>query len=555
MSDADLPLGVEKGTGDPVSIPITHTLLTGKTRHGKSETMKTLAEAAVEAGYAVLLFDVKTPRDYEGMGRQTPVYIEEGTNPTRLKGLLESSSEMSLSFQFPELIKVYEPGDTYRDILNRTRAFMEEDRHPVEEDKLRVIDHLLNDLLRDLENVEISDTLDLEPGINVMDLHHVGSGVQQIAIQSTVDQILKAETRENVIIGVDEAHNFIPQRGNPPANETITRAIREGGAKEVWVWLSDQTITGVDKDPLKQVGVWILGKQREKNEAGRVLDQIPGRAEYASEDVMTLDKGHFIVALDEKQPLVYVRPRWVDDETARQIATGETTMDETEPEPDRDEVADLETRLEEKDAEIHRLEQENSTLRERTADLQEQVEGLNSLLEQSEAPGETDDPGEAAGDPDAAPVHISESRVRAIVMEEFEELRDHDYFPTVEDVVAEIDVPDDAYVDHAEPRLVVRNVVEPLHLSTDSIKGKIAILYAEGELPEDEWFTTGLLYDLFQTRGWDDDPRRAHGIDDFCKWGYFERKYYNETRHYRLSMTPAEAEERGRLNYEEEVKA
>lgn len=523
-------LGFERETGDDVEIPVMHTLTTGITRHGKSETMQAMAERAVSAGYTVLLFDVKTKRDYADVGQEIPIYLEEATDPTTLKGLLETSAEMSLSFQYSELIKVYEPGDDYQAVLDRMETVKNDpDTHPVEEDKLRVLHHLLSDLVRELDGIAISDDLEVEPGINVMNLSDVDGPIQQLAIASTVEAVL--EDHEDVILGVDEAHNFIPQKGQPPANQPLVKAIREGAASNVWLYLSDQTITGVDKDPLKQVGVWLLGKQREKNEAQRVLDQIPGRSEFTSEDVMTLSKGNFIVALDDATPLAYVQPVWMAEDEARAIATGEATMDDIQ-EPDTEDVQEIEEELAEREARVQELQSELDDREDRIRELEEQIDQLNELLEADDS--------EQTRSPSTLhpPVGVDDDDVREVI----------------EDYIEELEAPESVTVEATRSKLHVKRVVEPIEVTTDDRLGKVAYLYAKEEFPDGEWFTTGDTEEILVSHGWNETVKRTDVLNRMAQMGFLEQRVRaDRTREYRVDMPASEAQDEGLLEIETEI--
>lgn len=538
----ELRLGYEAGTGDAVDIPISHTLMTGITRHGKSETMKAVAERAADAGYSVLLFDVKAERDYADIGTEIPVYLEESTDPMTLKGLLETDSDISLSFEFSEIIDVCARGDDYESILDVVNSRIgDDDTHPMDEKKYRVIGYLLERIIDDMANVDISDDLELADGVSVMDLHDVDDSVKQIAIAASVKRVL--ESRDNVVLGIDEAHNFIPQHGKPPANEPITNAIREGGAKDVWVWLSDQTITGVDKDPLKQVGVWVLGKQREKNEAQRVLDQIPGGSQHTSDDVMTLPEGHFITALDDASPLTYVQPTWLDEETAREIATGERSMDDI-TKPDGDELTDEER--EQLDAELGAMveerEREVRELQEALEDREATIQRLEQHIEELEAdPEDASNDTELAGDDPRPPAagDVDEDRVRGIIDE---------YIETAE-------VPGEVSVEATQSKLVIRRKVEPVEVTVDGdLLGKVAYLYAREELPADSWFTTGDVEDIFESHGWAETVKRTSVLNDMAQMGFVEMRVRSDrTREYRIKMPPDVAESKGLLSFEEVV--
>lgn len=521
MSD-ELHLGYETAGGTAESIPLFHTVVTGITRHGKSETMNALAERANAAGYTVLIFDVKNPRDYGDVGADIPIYLEEHTDPTTLKGLLENQSGMGLNFQFSELIKMYEPGDTYHDMLDRMAAAMDEDVHPVEEDKLRVLVHLLESLTEELDRVDIADTLEVTSGaINVMDLHAVDSAIQQLAIAGSVETVLEAH--QDVIIILDEAHNFIPQRKQPPARDSLVRLIREGAANNNWLWISDQTITGVDKDPLKQVGVWILGKQREKNEAKRVLDQIPGSTSYGTDDVMTLETGHFIVALDSGQPLVYVQPTWMDDAVAEAIATGDRDVSTLEtPEP---EDTDMDETLQEKEAELQAKEQ-------RITELEEQLAARNDEIQALEAKIDAVLGGEEQPQP-TAEATVDEATIEAVVEE---------YIETLE-------VPESIAIEETVPQLVVTRTVEPMSVDTESTIGRILTLYAEGELPTDRWLTTGNITNRLEAAGYDENVAKDD-LDKLCRLGLMRMQWSGNRPDYQFRMSPEEAQAEGLLHYE-----
>jgi len=356
-----------------------------------------------------------------------------------------------------------------------------------------------------------------------MDLHDVDDSVQQLAIAATVDEVLW--THEDVILVLDEAHNFIPQSGSPPAAGALSKAIREGAAKNVWVWLSDQTITGVDKEPLKQVGVWILGKQREKNEAQRVLDQIPAKTSFSSSDVMTLSKGHFIVALDDRQPLTYVQPTWASDEDARDVALGEQRPEDIDTDRPEQEVQNMEKEIQERDKTNRELREELDEARQRIDELKEQNEELGRLLEKARQ--NSDESGSGAT--------IDEERLNDLVDERVEQ--------AVEDILNEVEVPESVRVREDVPALEVVHEVETLELDTDSLKGKVAYLYAEGELP-DGWFSTGEVYDAMKKRGWSQDPRTSEVLDEFCNWGFLRKSGGK----YKIQMSPEQAEEEGLLN-------
>lgn len=315
-------LGFEKGTAAPVNIGITHSVFAAITRAGKSETVK--AAVARSKTIRFLILDVKKPRDYADLGVPVPIYVEDTTEPLMLKRLLESQSHLALKFEFPELLKVCKKASTYPEILDAVTQGLEAKSHPIVKDKLLVLQHLLTRLVKELQQTPISDKLELTDRINVMDLSDVSKELQQLAVHSTLKTLLKHH--ENIVVIADEFHRFAPQYGSNPSKDTVTDFIKEGGAKHLWLWVIDQTITGVDKQILKQCWLWVLGKQREVNEAKRTLDQIPFKTGLTDKAIMRLKVGHFIVCTEDFAKVTYVWLPGVPRDLAKQVARGDVDV-------------------------------------------------------------------------------------------------------------------------------------------------------------------------------------------------------------------------------------
>jgi len=323
-------IGFRRGSGEEILVPLVHTITAAQTRYGKSTLQRHMIESLPD-NFKVLCLDVKDPRDYEGAGTEIPIYIENRTDPLMLKQLLEQQSHLWLRKEFPELIDLCKKGDTYERVLERVNVRMSEKVHPVVRDRLKVLKLLLEDLVSNLGKMPLSDKLTLPSKVNVMNLakvqgQPVPSEVKQLAVYSSVKEVLRH--LQKVVLLIDELPDFAPQGFRTPSKSIIIEAIRKGGAKEVWLWLSGQTMTGVDKQVLKQAMIWILGHQREINEAKRTLDQIPFKTGLKVEDIMTLPVGQFVVCTDVGADITYVQPSWLDMETARKVAVGELSLEE-----------------------------------------------------------------------------------------------------------------------------------------------------------------------------------------------------------------------------------
>ena len=155
-----------------------------------------------------------------------------------------------------------------------------------------------------------------------MDLTQLGEEVQSIVISSVLSAVLDRAT--GTVVVVPEAWKFIPQMGGNPCKAAVEKLARQGAVRHNFVWFDSQDIAGVAKALLKNVSIWILGRQTEKNEVEHTLEQIPVglRERPRADDIMTLGVGVFFVCDGVQVRKTYVMPRWMQTEEARQKALG-----------------------------------------------------------------------------------------------------------------------------------------------------------------------------------------------------------------------------------------
>jgi hypothetical protein len=135
------------------------------------------------------------------------------------------------------------------------------------------LDAYLEAVVPQIDRVRWAASVDLAPGLNVMDLTALNVEMQHLVIRST--DRLGAPPRENTVVVMPEAWKFIPQGRGTPVKLAAESYIRQAAGLRNFLWLDSQDIAGVEKIILKSVPLWILGVQREANEVKRTLDQIP----------------------------------------------------------------------------------------------------------------------------------------------------------------------------------------------------------------------------------------------------------------------------------------
>jgi len=65
------------------------------------------------------------------------------------------------------------------------------------------------------------------------------------------------------------------------------------------------------------------------------------------------------------------------------------------------------------------------------------------------------------------------------------------------------------------------------------------------------WFSISDVVKAFQRHAWPRDPRISKVLDDFCRWGYLEKKYAGRKPIYHVLIKPEEAKAKGLLRVEE----
>lgn len=501
-----------------------HTVFAGITRIGKSETVKTAVNRSKDTRFLIL--DVKRPRDYPDIGVEVPIFIEEKTEPLMLKRLLESQSHLALKFEFPELLKVFKKSGTrtYPDILRIVNEMLEGKMHPIRKDKLLVLQHLLTRLVAELDGTPIADRLQMKGRINVMDLSNVSQEMQQLAMHSVLKKLLMEH--RNIVVVADEFHRFAPQYGSNPSKDATLTYIKEGAAKDLYLWVVDQTITGVDKDVLKQCWVWVLGKQRELNEAKRTLDQIPFKTGLNDKAVMRLKRGHFVVCTEDFAKLSYI---WLSDvprKMAETVSLGKLPVKK---------VIEYLNKIREKkeeDVDLKELEQ-----LKRTQEML--IDTVESLKEVVEAHIEND-----VITPDLKDLREKVENLQDTMLKKLEK----GPFPLDYDMIEEL-WKGEIQVTKKQPKLVVTRKVEPLHLSQDDITGRIAIVYAEGLLPKGKAFSTRKLNKIMTERFGRKEayPNFKKVLRKFVSWGYFEKVQAGRRWDHKVKLPPEKAKEKGLL--------
>lgn len=356
-------LGYEEGTGRPVAIPLQHLAVTGQTRlSGKTTTLEALV---TRAGLPAITFITKRHEGGFQSARQVAPYFREKADWSFVASVLEATLREKMRFERPWIMRVCKGATTLHDVQCNVREAMRTAKG-LAADVYLTLDHYLDIVVPQVARLPIGRWTPIEPGVNVMDLTEYPTEVQGLVIRSVLEYVYINCT--DTLVVIPEAWEFIPQNRGSPVLYAAEQLIRKGGAGGNFVWLDSQDIAGVHKNILRQVGVWLLGVQREINEIKRTLSHIPTGVRKPTPDmVRSLGIGHFVAAFDRRVTIAYVQPAWMAEATAIAISKGETPL----------ETLEGQTVNEQEAAELRA---ENSELKRRNFGLEARIEELEGRL-------------------------------------------------------------------------------------------------------------------------------------------------------------------------------
>jgi len=512
----------------PVTIEPNHTFIAGTTGTGKSKAMQRLIQ---EAKGTVLIIDAKRKRDYGGMDADIPLYIKQQMEPIVIKDSIETTERFTVKQQFGTLLDTVAESESWDDMLEVIEREMKTERSGYIKNNLKILRYFIKRLVREHSKFQWSDRLELNDGISVLDISKMDIQMQQLVVGSVINYIQDNLTDITVII--DEAHRFIPQGQTSGCSRDIVTFIREGRASRNWVWLADQTVTGISKDVLKQMQFWILGRQGELNEAERTVKQIPRAKSLGvnTEAIQTLGLGEFLVVSYEWAKKTYIWPIWIDEATAIDVASGKRTAKSVArlegKSPGDDDMA-WKAKYTDLSKEYEKLKRDS---KKEISELEKRVTELDARmvkLDEKTKPKKKDSKNPSAG-----------------IVGPSDKAQEN---PPEPQNVEEIKVPESISVETTQPALTIIITQPPLTLNDEDILGKVVILYADGVFPVGTWLRNNEITKEFLSHGWPvpNSATLRKAMLELARWRYVEHKKTDRS-YYRFKISTTEAREKGLL--------
>jgi hypothetical protein len=327
-------LGFEVGSGRPVAIPIGHLAITGQTQAaGKTTTLEALISRAHSDAIAFL---TKRGEGSFRVGYYLKPYFSHRTDWPFIKSLLEARAGEKLKFELAQIINLcqdhqgpegsWDAPRTLADVLANAELALKSKVRGFVRNVYVVLTEYLREVVPGIEAMPYTKTLDLEGGLNVMDLIAYEMPLQALVIRSAIEWVHRE--CENTIAIIPEAWKFTPRRVQTPVRFSAEEFIRQGAALKNFLWIDSQDIAGVSSVLLRQVKVWLFGVQRSADEIERTLDFIPADIRKPSKaDIAKLGIGQFIVCWERSMVKCYVQPVFLSSAHAEAVARGEEPVE------------------------------------------------------------------------------------------------------------------------------------------------------------------------------------------------------------------------------------
>lgn len=202
----DVLLGFEVGTGNPVRVPMTHTVVTGQTQAaGKTTCLEGLI---ARSKTPALCFVTKRGEGAFTATRRTDPYFKDQGNWQYVASILEASRGEKMRFERPWVIRASAGATTLAKVHDNVRHALKTAKG-MSGDIYLCLDAYLEVVVPQIAKVQWAKSVDLAPGINAMDLTELAPEMQHLVIRSSLDWVLNHE--EGTVVVVPEAWKFVPE--------------------------------------------------------------------------------------------------------------------------------------------------------------------------------------------------------------------------------------------------------------------------------------------------------------------------------------------------------
>jgi hypothetical protein len=202
MSSSPILLGYEVPTGTAVFLNLHHTAIFGMTQSGKTTALEALI---TRSKLKAVAFIVKRGEAGFHVFNQILPYYKPRSDWQYVEGLLNVALREKVQYQpfmrWAILQVTKKHPENLRQVLTRSETC--ETEFPRRKEVFEQLSAYLRIVVPELEHQTFTTTLELQDGVNVMDLNDMTLEVQQIVIASSIEYAFK--NLDHVIVIIPEA--------------------------------------------------------------------------------------------------------------------------------------------------------------------------------------------------------------------------------------------------------------------------------------------------------------------------------------------------------------
>lgn len=159
----DVLLGYAVGSGEPVSIPISHTVVTGMTQlAGKTTTLEGLI---ARAQLPAVAFITKRGENSFMDGRRIPPYLRERADWRFVQSVLEATMHERMKFERAWIMRASKGAKTLADVQRNVQTALADKKvRGLSADVYLTLDAYLEIVVPRMRSVRFAESLDLQPG-------------------------------------------------------------------------------------------------------------------------------------------------------------------------------------------------------------------------------------------------------------------------------------------------------------------------------------------------------------------------------------------------------
>jgi uncharacterized protein len=157
----------------------------------------------------------------------------------------------------------------------------------------------------------VAETVYLNGYPAVLDVSGYDSDLREALLLRFFTRIwrLAAIHRIPMAIFLEEAHNYIPQRGRSEVSNVLTDVAAEGRKRGLSIVMMGQRAARMNKDVLSQADICFLHRQRHPHDIKVYCDMIPRAPSWVRDRVYKLRNGEALVLIEDRVLRTQIRRR------------------------------------------------------------------------------------------------------------------------------------------------------------------------------------------------------------------------------------------------------